>query len=166
MWRIAWVLLSVGSVACGQASTVSPAETGGAGAPAVAGSGSGGSDAQAGEAGQGTVGGMSSGSSSAGSSGAPTDNGGAESQGGNGGAASDAGTTPAEGDALDCDHKQVTCRIALQPCPGLQVRTVVDRCYGDCVDVGRCACDAPDDCTDEGQYTCIRSTGRCTPYLR
>lgn len=126
----------VAGTTVGAAGNVSSAGSGGS----HAGAGGGGSSASAG----------SGGSSSAGSGSTDTP---------------DAGSAPAGEGPLDCDPKLLRCRIAELPCPEGQVRQLVDGCHGPCVPVDRCACDGPDDCPHEEQYTCHMFRARCGPYL-
>jgi hypothetical protein len=55
--------------------------------------------------------------------------------------------------------------VAEQPCPEGEVREIVDACYGECVAIDRCECDAPDDCPHQEQFVCHNFRMRCGPYL-
>lgn len=98
-----------------------------------------------------------------------------------GGLASAAGTTSAGGEVatggeatsggsgndglVDCDPKKVLCKRTPPTCAGFTVPEVVDGCYGECVNIARCACDSADDCPDQNQFTCW-SKQHCGPFLR
>lgn len=71
----------------------------------------------------------------------------------------------AEGGGVNCDVRDVRCRIPAPACRDGQVPEVVGTCYGECVDVGECSCTEAAECGDELLYVCRRDTGRCTPPL-
>jgi hypothetical protein len=71
----------------------------------------------------------------------------------------------AQASKLSCDHRKVLCKSLPQACPDGQVRAVEGTCYGDCVDVERCACSERDACPNPDSYTCHMSAGHCGPYV-
>lgn len=81
-----------------------------------------------------------------------------------------ASTTPESHDAgmdgVRCDTRKLTCKRAAPACDFGYVPRIIDGCYGDCVAVETCICSGPEECPDNGQYTCNNSRDRCTPYLR
>jgi len=77
--------------------------------------------------------------------------------------APDAGTSNDGG--VRCLPTRLTCRVAEPSCGDFEVPSYVGNCYGPCVPIGDCPCAAPDDCPDRNQYTCVQTTGRCSPYL-
>jgi hypothetical protein len=80
-----------------------------------------------------------------------------------GSSSADAGTPQG---SVSCDPQQVFCDVEPEPCDGtFRVREVVDGCYGGCVAIEACACDGPAACPDANQYTCLNSSGHCSPYL-
>jgi len=58
-----------------------------------------------------------------------------------------------EGD-LDCDPSHVLCKRARPACPELQAPSVVEGCWGECVDPNRCGCDSDEVCASLGPYVC------------
>jgi hypothetical protein len=73
------------------------------------------------------------------------------------------GSEPGE---LTCDPRAITCKRAAPACPEGQVPSVEDQCYGACVDIESCPCDAPEACPLPEKYTCHMSAQHCTPYLQ
>jgi hypothetical protein len=66
---------------------------------------------------------------------------------------------------VSCDPGAILCRRAPPVCAEGQVPSVDGTCYGPCVPVGDCVCQAPEDCPNGDEYTCHRSPGRCGPYV-
>lgn len=82
---------------------------------------------------------------------------------------SDTGVDAAERDSgpsrgVNCDVRDIRCRTPAPACEFGQVPEVVGTCYGECVDIGECACTESAECGDELLYVCRRD-GRCTPPL-
>ena len=73
------------------------------------------------------------------------------------------GSNPAG--AVDCDPTKILCKRTPPKCAVGNVPSVSGSCYGDCVPVETCACSAPEQCPQPGQYTCHMSGKHCTPYL-
>jgi hypothetical protein len=67
--------------------------------------------------------------------------------------------------SIDCDPRRVTCERGTPKCPGGQVPSVKNGCYGDCVSSEACACEGPEQCPQPDSYTCLLSAKHCTPYL-
>jgi hypothetical protein len=141
---VLWLGLTVG---CGESTTDSPG-AGGGGTSISGGSSAGKPTSPAGNAGQSAGGTSGSGGSSIGEGGEPSSSGGA-------------------GDPLiDCDPKQVACKIATPTCPTGQVPSVEGTCYGECVKIEQCACAQAEQCPDSNQYTCWIGAKHCGPYVR
>jgi len=141
------------------------ATPGGAGSSATAGSSSAGTST--GKAGSSAMAGSAtSGSSSGGSVGGSAAGGGAAATGGQPDA--QAGTGSDGGSAVglvDCDPKKIFCKRAAPVCAAGQVPSVDGTCYGDCVKVDECACNAADQCPQPEEYTCWAKQ-HCGPYVR
>lgn len=71
----------------------------------------------------------------------------------------------AEG-GYDCNLDGVACFIAVPQCEEGQVPSVDGSCFGPCVPIEQCACNGPEDCPNEEQYTCWLSAGHCGPYTQ
>ena len=67
-------------------------------------------------------------------------------------------------EGIDCDPLQILCKAAETPCPEGQVHQVIDRCYGPCVAITACPCDAAEDCPHSETFTCWNATGHCNYY--
>ena len=67
--------------------------------------------------------------------------------------------------SVSCDQRLVLCRVAPPTCPQMQVPSIDGSCYGPCVPIDTCVCQAAEDCPDANEYTCHRSQGRCGPYV-
>jgi hypothetical protein len=122
--------------------------------------------ASAGKSGAGSAG-SSAGTESAGASGRASGGAGTGTipGGGSPGAPADAGASGAGGSPrFDCDAKKVTCKIAVPACPDFEVPAVDGTCWGECVEIARCACSEASDCPDTNQYTCW-SKRHCGPYV-
>lgn len=132
------------------------AGNGAAGSAGRAGSGSGG-DPDAGEGGAGNAASGGAGLGNSGGTGGGEMSAGASGEDGAGGAASG---------LVSCDPRLIMCRRAAPVCGTFEVPSVSGTCYGPCVPIERCECDEPAQCPNEETYTCNRSAGRCTPYLR
>ena len=63
---------------------------------------------------------------------------------------------------VSCSPQMILCRRAPPVCPDGQVPSVEGTCYGPCVPIGDCICQAPGDCPNANDYTC-RPQGRCGP---
>lgn len=71
-------------------------------------------------------------------------------------------------EGLNCDPREVTCRIPTPECERGSVPEVTadGSCWTlRCVDIGECGCSSPAECPDPGMYTCRNDTNRCTPFL-
>lgn len=150
---------------CGQSEGDS-ATPGGAGSVTAAGSSSAG--ASAGKAGtSATAGTASAGSSSGGAShGGSTAGGGASTTGGEPDAQAGTGSDGGSATGLvDCDPKKILCKRVAPVCDAGQVPRVEGSCYGDCVKVDTCACNAADQCPQPEEYTCWAKQ-HCGPYVR
>ncbi len=66
--------------------------------------------------------------------------------------------------AITCDPGLLRCKIAETPCPEGEVHSIVDACYGPCVKITACLCDAPAACPHDESYTCWKNTGHCNYY--
>jgi hypothetical protein len=66
---------------------------------------------------------------------------------------------------VSCDPRKATCKMLPQPCPDGQVRAVQGSCYGDCVNVERCACSEAAACPEPDSYTCHMSAQHCGPFV-
>jgi hypothetical protein len=77
-----------------------------------------------------------------------------------GGGASDAGDG-----VTSCDRRKLACKRADPTCPEGEVPAIVAGCFGACVPIDACACDAPEACPDANHYTCHNYKQRCGPYL-
>jgi hypothetical protein len=84
-------------------------------------------------------------------------NGGATDPGGEGGAAS--------GDLVDCNPAHALCRSLPPDCGAMEVPRINGTCWGDCVDIAKCACSAATECPNNNEYTCWRKQ-HCGPYLQ
>jgi len=78
-----------------------------------------------------------------------------------GASSTDAGSSK----GVSCNPGSILCRRAPPVCPEGQVPSVEGTCYGPCVPIGDCLCQAPEDCPNADEYTCHRSPGRCGPYV-
>jgi hypothetical protein len=65
----------------------------------------------------------------------------------------------------DCDPRKILCRAAPPACPDGQVPSVSGSCYGPCIPVESCTCNAPEACPNSDKYTCHMSAGHCGPYV-
>jgi hypothetical protein len=65
---------------------------------------------------------------------------------------------------VDCDQRQVVCKIAQPICPENQVPSVDGSCFGPCVPIEACACSDAQDCPLNERYTCWQRT-HCGPYV-
>jgi len=136
----------------------------------TAGMGSGGANGSGGSAATPTTGGPTDAGGSGGSDGDTTSGetsstaaGGSDgSTGGTAGGGSGGGA-PSEG--VTCVASGAFCRAEPPTCPEMQVPAVEGSCWGECVPIGDCVCEGPDDCPDANQYTCHNFSGRCGPYL-
>ncbi len=76
----------------------------------------------------------------------------------------DAGSGP-----VNCRPSDVLCDAPEPECPIVggfpTVPSVVDGCYGPCVQIDRCICDGTDDCPRPDMFTCHRARTRCGPFL-
>lgn len=77
--------------------------------------------------------------------------------------ASNTDAGPSKG--VSCDQRMVLCKRVAPVCPDMQVPSVEGSCYGPCVPIDDCVCQAPEDCPDADVYTCHRSQARCGPYV-
>ncbi|MEM9192935.1 MAG: hypothetical protein AAGF12_27420 [Myxococcota bacterium] len=68
-------------------------------------------------------------------------------------------------DGVVCDPRQVLCDAIPPDCPQGRVPEVVQGCWGNCVDIGECACSDPAACPEPNLYTCINFRMRCSPFL-
>ncbi|WP_437618646.1 hypothetical protein [Sorangium sp. So ce1151] len=81
------------------------------------------------------------------------------------GAGGEASGSGGAGDELvDCDPRKITCKRAAPECGSMQAPSVEGTCYGPCVAIERCACDAAEACPMPDQYTCWRKQ-HCGPYV-
>lgn len=69
------------------------------------------------------------------------------------------------GGLVDCDPKKIMCKRATPVCEAGEVPSVEGTCYGDCVKVDRCACNAADQCPQPEEYTCWAKQ-HCGYYVR
>ena len=123
----------------------------------------------AGSAGSASGGSASGGSASGGSaSGAGTSSGGAAEAGAGGGGAGGggAGGDGGEGALVDCDPRKITCKRATPVCGAMEVPSVEGSCYGECVKIERCACDAPAACPNPNEFTCWNNAQHCGPFVQ
>jgi hypothetical protein len=77
--------------------------------------------------------------------------------------ASNTDAGPSKG--VSCDQRLILCKRVAPVCPDMQVPSVEGTCYGPCVPIDDCVCQAPEDCPDADVYTCHRSQARCGPYV-
>jgi hypothetical protein len=151
------------ALGCGQSD-------GGSGSPAAAGVSTAGSNGAGTAAGGSPIAGSASGgSSSAGGSqgGNPTggSSGGVSATGGQSEAqAGDGNVAGGAGGLVDCDPKNILCKRLAPTCDAGQVPSVSGSCYGDCVKIERCACDAAEQCPEPNEYTCW-SKQHCGPFV-
>jgi hypothetical protein len=162
-----WVVFgAVWTVAlgCGQSEGGSDADGGGSGA-ATGGVGASGASTAAGKAGaSATAGTVSGGSSTGGTATGGGAGGGVSTAGGQAaqaGAGSDAGGSTS---LVDCDPKKIFCKRLAPSCDPGEVPSVVANCYGDCVQVDRCACSATEQCPEPDKYTCWAQE-HCGPFV-
>ena len=133
----------------GQANAGDAGSTSASGAAAA-----GGSKAGSGSSSAGTSSGAAQGGSS---SGTGNDEAGAPAQAEGGGPS---------GGLVDCDARKVLCKLLPTDCPGaFEVHAVEGTCWGDCVKIDQCACNAAADCPDPNQFTCWASE-HCGPYVQ
>ncbi|HEX2736230.1 MAG TPA: hypothetical protein VHM70_31730 [Polyangiaceae bacterium] len=66
----------------------------------------------------------------------------------------------------ECDPHRVTCKRLQPTCSDGQVPRVVNSCWGECVAIDECVCSKPEQCPNDGLYTCRNDLKRCTYYLR
>jgi hypothetical protein len=154
--RAASLCLLVLAIGCGK-SAEAPAQSGGA-----AGADSSEAGAPPEETGAG-AGGASSGAGGANAGATATggaSNGGTTATGGAGGSSS----AGANSTLVDCDPAKVMCKKAAPECKFGTAPEVVDGCYGECVNVMRCACSSASQCPDPNQYTCWSKT-HCGPFV-
>ncbi len=151
---------------CGGSTGDSGSAGGSSSGAATAGSSS--SAGAAGKAGASSTAGTPSGGSAAGGSGTGTGgvSGGVATSGGQPDAQAGAGNEAGSGSALvDCDPKNILCERVAPDCSAGEVPSVAGSCYGDCVKVERCACNAAEQCPQPDQYTCWAKQ-HCGPFVQ
>jgi len=127
--------------------------------------GNGGSTAAGGSSGAGTAAGKAGSTATAGAANGGSSSGNAPTAGqpdAQAGAGNEAGST---GDLVDCDPKKILCKRLAPTCEAGQVPSVAGSCYGDCVKIERCACNAAEQCPAPDQYTCWAKQ-HCGPFVQ
>jgi hypothetical protein len=66
---------------------------------------------------------------------------------------------------VSCDPRKALCKRLPPECPGDQVPSVVDSCYGECVPIAHCVCTEAAACPEEERFVCHMSAGHCGPYV-
>ncbi len=147
-----WFACVVALAGCGSDSSSGGGNLGSAGASGVGiGNGLGGGDeAESGGGGDPGAGGTVA---LGGSAGAPA-----------GGAAGEGGASSLDG-AVCVAPDGPFCMMMPPECATGEVPSVVGMCWGECVPIGDCACEGPEDCPEPGQYTCHNYIGRCGPFV-
>lgn len=64
----------------------------------------------------------------------------------------------------DCVATGALCFIAPPACGDGKVPSIDGMCFGPCVPIEQCACEAAEQCPEPERYTCHLSAGRCGPY--
>jgi hypothetical protein len=69
-------------------------------------------------------------------------------------------------DGIDCNDEHITCLpiVAPDPCPDGKVYSVVNNCYGECVELAECSCNVASDCP--GDNACYNFSKKCGPWLK
>jgi hypothetical protein len=144
---------------------------GGSGSPAAAGTSTAAGSNGAGTAAGGNLmagaanGGSSSGGGAQGGNAAGGSSGGVSTTGGQSEAqAGEGNATGGAGGLVDCDPKKILCKRLAPTCDAGQVPSVSGSCYGDCVKIERCACNAAEQCPEPNEYTCW-SKQHCGPFV-
>lgn len=72
---------------------------------------------------------------------------------------------PSAGSELaNCDPAKVLCKRTPPECAFGSVPEVIEGCYGECIQVDRCACSTAAQCPRPEQYTCWSKT-HCGPFV-
>ena len=66
---------------------------------------------------------------------------------------------------VNCDSRDVLCRLPEPRCRAGFVAHVEGTCWGGCVAIDSCACTVAEECPRSDTYTCHLSRMRCGPYL-